>query len=152
MTLNQLHEALLLELDERDREADDEADIPERSAVEEDQGQIPNSPQEQVAAGVESKKKLESSDELNRLTEEQLDALDQEPEWKDAKQRWKDDHPNDTIKNYKTMYLKGIISKLPWETYLTEPVTDDEQRESRYIQNAEQSQQSIWSRMPKDNE
>jgi hypothetical protein len=141
-----------VELDERDREADDEADIPERSAVEEDQGQIPNSPQEQVAAGVESKKKLESSDELNRLTEEQLDALDQEPEWKDAKQRWKDDHPNDTIKNYKTMYLKGIISKLPWETYLTEPVTDDEQRESRYIQNAEQSQQSIWSRMPKDNE
>jgi len=136
-----------VELDERDREANDEADIPERSAVEEDQGQIPNSTQEQVAPGVESKKKLESPDESNRLTEEQLDALDQEPEWKDAKQRWKDDHPNDTIKNYKTMYLKGIISKLPWESYLTQKEDDN-----GYIQNAEQSQQSIWSRIKKDNE
>jgi uncharacterized small protein (DUF1192 family) len=97
------------------------------------------------------KKNLESSEDsvksLDRLTEEQLNALDNEPEWKDAKQRWKDDHPNDTIKNYKTMYLKGIISKLPWESYLTQNEDDN-----GYIQNAEQSQQSIWSRIKKDNE
>ncbi len=97
------------------------------------------------------KKNLESSEDseksLDRLTEEQLNALDNEPEWKDAKQRWKDDHPNDTIKNYKTMYLKGIISKLPWESYLTQKEDDN-----GYIQNAEQSQQSIWSRIKKDNE
>jgi hypothetical protein len=97
------------------------------------------------------KKNLESSEDSvkssDRLTEEQLNALDNEPEWKDAKQRWKDDHPNDTIKNYKTMYLKGIISKLPWESYLTQKEDDN-----GYIQNAEQSQQSIWSRIKKDNE
>jgi hypothetical protein len=97
------------------------------------------------------KKNLESSEDLekslNRLTEEELDALDNEPEWKDAKQRWKDDHPNDTIKNYKTMYLKGIISKLPWESYLTQ--TEDD---NGYIQNAEQSQQSMWSRIKKEDE
>ena len=97
------------------------------------------------------KKNLESSEDLekslNRLTEEELDALDNEPEWKDAKQRWKDDHPNDTIKNYKTMYLKGIISKLPWESYLTQ--TEDG---NGYIQNAEQSQQSMWSRIKKEDE
>ena len=97
------------------------------------------------------KKNLESSEDsvksLDRLTEEQLNALDNEPEWKDAKQRWKDDHPNDTIKNYKTMYLKGIISKLPWESYLTQKEDDN-----GYIQNAEQSQQSIWSRIKKNNE
>ena len=108
------------------------------------------------------KKDTESQEELNqeaepvqeeeapadvRLTEEQLNALDEQPEWKDAKQRWKEDHPNDTIKNYKVMYLKGIISKLPWESYL-EPTTDDK----GYIQNAEQSQQSMWSRMKRNNE
>jgi hypothetical protein len=97
------------------------------------------------------KKNLESSEDLekssDRLTEEQLNALDNEPEWKDAKQRWKDDHPNDTIKNYKTMYLKGIISKLPWESYLTQ--TEDD---NGYIQNAEQSQQSMWSRIKKEDE
>jgi hypothetical protein len=97
------------------------------------------------------KKNLESSEDLekssDRLTEEQLNALDNEPEWKDAKQRWKDDHPNDTIKNYKTMYLKGIISKLPWESYLTQ--TEDDKG---YIQNAEQSQQSMWSRIKKEDE
>ena len=88
---------------------------------------------------------MEKSSDL--LTEEQLNALDNEPEWKDAKQRWKDDHPNDTIKNYKTMYLKGIISKLPWESYLTQ--TEDD---NGYIQNAEQSQQSMWSRIKKEDE
>ena len=97
------------------------------------------------------KKNLESSEDSvkssDRLTEEQLNALDNEPEWKDAKQRWKDDHPNDTIKNYKTMYLKGIISKLPWESYLTQ--TEDDKG---YIQNAEQSQQSMWSRIKKEDE
>ena len=97
------------------------------------------------------KKNLESSEDSvkssDSLTEEQLNALDNDPEWKDAKQRWKDDHPNDTIKNYKTMYLKGIISKLPWESYLTQKEDDN-----GYIQNAEQSQQSIWSRIKKDNE
>ena len=121
--------------------------------VEQDEVQS-NEIEEEVEEPPVEKKDTESQVELapsekseDRLTEEQLDALDQEPEWKDAKQRWKEDHPNDTIKNYKVMYLKGIISKLPWESYL-EPTTDDK----GYIQNAEQSQQSMWSRIKKENE
>ena len=78
----------------------------------------------------------------DRLTEEQLDALDEDPDWKLAKQTWKEEHPNDTIKNYKVMYLKGIISKLPWESYLPQP-----QDKPEYIQNAEQNEFSIWNRM-----
>ena len=93
------------------------------------------------------KKTLELSEDLEKsfaptLTEAELDALDEQPEWKDAKQRWKDDHPSDTIKNYKVMYLKGIISKLPWESYL-----EDSPADSGYIQNQEQSERSIWNRM-----
>ena len=92
------------------------------------------------------KKKVESSD-VSKQRELELEEQEEDLDWKDAKQRWKDDHPNDTIKNYKTMYLKGIISKLPWESYLTQKEDDN-----GYIQNAEQSQQSIWSRIKKDNE
>ena len=93
------------------------------------------------------KKTLELSEDSEKsfaptLTEAELDALDEQPEWKDAKQRWKDDHPSDTIKNYKVMYLKGIISKLPWESYL-----EDSPAGSGYIQNQEQSERSIWNRM-----
>ena len=122
--------------------------------VEQDEVQSNEIEEQEVEEPPVEKKDTESQVELapsekseDRLTEEQLDALDQEPEWKDAKQRWKEDHPNDTIKNYKVMYLKGIISKLPWESYL-EPTTDDK----GYIQNAEQSQQSMWSRIKKENE
>ena len=53
----------------------------------------------------------------DRLTEEQIDALDDIPEWREAKRKWKEEHPNHKIKNYKAMYSKGIISKLSWEAY-----------------------------------
>ena len=106
---------------------------------------------------VEPKKKVESSEELNseksedRLTEEQIDALDEIPEWREAKRQWKEAHPNDKIKNYKAMYLKGIISKLPWEAYL-DPISNEGTQSSGYIQNAEQNNDSIWNRIKKEDE
>jgi len=105
----------------------------------------------------EPKKKVESSEELSseksedRLTEEQIDALDDIPEWREAKRQWKEEHPNDKIKNYKAMYLKGIISKLPWEAYL-DPVSNEGTQSSGYIQNAEQNNDSIWNRIKKEDE
>ena len=99
--------------------------------------------EEDQKKSLELQEESEPSVELeDRLTEEQLDALDEDPDWKLAKQTWKEEHPNDTIKNYKVMYLKGIISKLPWESYL--PQT---QEKAEYIQNAEQNEFSIWNRM-----
>jgi hypothetical protein len=92
------------------------------------------------------KKSIESSEEL-RLTEEQLDKLDELPAWNAAKQGWKDDHPNETLKDYKLKYLHGIINKLPWEDYLTEPHLHEDIEKSRYIQNQEQNENSIWNRI-----
>ena len=89
------------------------------------------------------KKSIESSDEL-RLTEEQLDELDQHPAWQDAKQRWKDDHPDETLKEYKLKYLHGVIKKLPWEDYLKEPQSPVSKQDTGYIQNQEQNENSIW--------
>ena len=36
-------------------------------------------------------------------------------EWKTAKEAWKAEHPNETLKEKKLLYIKGLIDKLPWE-------------------------------------
>jgi hypothetical protein len=112
------------------------------------------------------KKSIELSDELNKksipntsnrmfypeelelpvvkkYTEEQLD----EPKWDDAKQRWKDENPNETLKDQKLKYLHGVIDKLPWEEYMLEPHLPNTDTESGYIQNQEQDKNSIWKRI-----
>ena len=48
------------------------------------------------------------------------------------------------------MYVKGIISKLPWEAYVKSN-TEKYQTSEGYIQNEEQNTSSIWNRIqPKD--
>ena len=104
------------------------------------------------AAQAASKKKIESSEESKTKSEQEIARekylleQDEDQTWKDAKQRWKDDHPNETIKNYKNLYIKGVISKLPWEAYL-QPNTNTDNANQRYIQNEEQSRDSIWNRI-----
>ena len=98
------------------------------------------------------KKKIESSEESKTKSEQEIARekylleQDEDQTWKDAKQRWKDDHPNETIKNYKNLYIKGVISKLPWEAYL-QPDTNTDTANQRYIQNEEQSRDSIWNQI-----
>ena len=62
----------------------------------------------------EQVEKKESSSADYRLTEEDLDALDELDDWKEAKQKWKIDNPGDELKNYKIWYLQGKIDNLPW--------------------------------------
>jgi len=115
--------------------------IPEMSPEEIAQPYVDTEPKEEP-----QKKSIESSEEL-RLTEEQLDELDKHPLWNDAKQRWKDDHPDETLKEYKLKYLHGIINKLPWEDYLAEPQSPSPKEDTGYIQNQEQNENSIWKRI-----
>jgi len=63
-------------------------------------------------------KKDESSEESKKLTKEELEALDEDADWKHAKQQLKVDNPDDSIKSYKDWYLSGKINSLPWEKYL----------------------------------
>ncbi len=140
-----------VELDERNREADNEPNVPERSAVEADQGQVSNSTQEQVAAGIpdtrnkifypeelESKKKtIESLEESVRA--KALDEKENDVNITNAKQRWKSENPEDTAKFYKTLYIKGKIDSLPWE--------DTKYLPTGYVQNAEQNESTIFNRL-----
>ena len=132
-------------------EASDEPNIPERETVEENKGQVSNpTPLDagHIATGYseawdkhnnktepelipaepdevpEQVEKKESSSEDYRLTEEDLDALDELDDWKEAKQKWKIENPGDELKNYKIWYLQGKIDNLPWEKYLKEEDTD----------------------------
>jgi HAMP domain-containing protein len=93
----------------------DEEPVPTGETVEEDTGSAPNDTEE-----VETKKKtdIELSEESKKLTKEELEALDEDLDWKHAKQQWKVDNPEDSIKSYKDWYLSGKINSLPWEKYL----------------------------------
>jgi peptidoglycan hydrolase-like protein with peptidoglycan-binding domain len=113
------------------------------------------------------KKDIESLEGSDRLTEEQLKELDDDPHWSEAKRSWKEENPTLTIKETKEKYLEGKIDKLPWEDYLptekktyimktedrqvkkeTKPESSENTPQSGYIQNEEQSSESaLWKRI-----
>ena len=86
----------------------------------------------------------ESTASYNKFTEEQLDELDNLPDWADAKQRWKDENPNETLKEAKKKYLHGIIDELPWQKYVISPGLTEDVIQTGYIQNQEQKENSLW--------
>ncbi len=71
-----------------------------------------------------------------RLTEAQIDELDQHPQWTEAKRKWKDQNPNRTIKSFKEKYLAGEIDEFPWESYLDDDDTEAEQAKEALKQSA----------------
>ncbi len=111
----------------------------------------------------------------------ETDSNDEDGET-DAKRNWKAANPHDTIKRQRVLYEKGLIDNLPWETIETFDAenntnnqTDEtvdrsdeikkkdklhseagqsasQEEEVGYVQNAEQSNQSIWQRIKKLND
>lgn len=69
---------------------------------------------ESVTAQPAEKKDIESLVESKRLTEAELEELDQDDDWKEAKHIWKEAHPDETLKHQKELYLSGVIDDLPW--------------------------------------
>jgi hypothetical protein len=99
------------------------------------------------------------SEELKIQRTKELEDQEQDEEWQTAKQVWKEQHPSLTLKTYKNMYVEGRIDKLPWEEYkpkkfiakegnvqVSKETTDENEG---YIQNAEQTDESIWKNIQK---
>jgi len=86
-------------------------------------------------AGLESSEVPVDEDRQRRIDE--LIEIENNNENKLAKIQWKQDHPDLTIKEFKEAYINGEIEKLPWEGY---------------VQNSEQSEDSIWQRIRKKDE
>ena len=151
---------------ERDREADDEEDLSGRSDVEPDEEQILDSSETQEGTTTEqdpggsatTSEQVEPTEETERLTKEQLDELDNNEEWNEAKKQWKDEHPTLSLKFFKDLYLTGKINELPWESYVPKKsymmkdgaeqvklTTEDKAESTGYIQNEEQNNEGrIW--------
>ena len=97
----------------------------------------------------EPKKKVESSDELNseelsaeeQARKQSYEEKDLTPEFHSAKQNWKEQHPNLTLKMEKNRYIMGVIDVLPWEKDIQEP--------EGYRQNAEQNEDTLFNKLKK---
>jgi hypothetical protein len=103
------------------------------------------------------KKDTESSEEQNLDREKEWDAKEQDEDFQNKKSAWKSEHPDQTVKFYKSLYLKGKIDQLPWEsqTYVvkqdgaqfTKPILTEVIEPEGYIQNAEQNEKTIFSKL-----
>ena len=66
-------------------------------------------------------------EEIAEEADEELFHPDDSAEIKAAKTAWKHDHPNDSLKRHKKLYDRGLITQLPWESYLSnETISDNE--------------------------
>jgi hypothetical protein len=74
-----------------------------------------------------------------QLRQQELEIKEEDETYKNAKHSWKSDHPDQTVKRWKDLYIKGKIDSLPWES-------------DTYIQNSEQSTESLWQKLRSKNE
>ena len=80
--------------------------------------------------GEDNLKKNEIRERANLVAKYEKDA-----EWNKAKRKWKDDNPDQNIKDWKQAYVSGRIHELPWAP------------QEGYVQNAEQNESSVWNKL-----
>lgn len=100
--------------------------------------------------GEDNLKKQEIKDRANLVKQYETDG-----EWKKAKQKWKDANPEGNIKDWKQAFISGRIHELPWAQYVEKdqrikPDLTEVVEPENYQQNAEQSANSVWSKIRKD--
>jgi hypothetical protein len=136
-----------VESNERDREANDEESLSGRSDVESDEEQVPNSSeaQERTTTEQDTRGSATASEEV-AVRELEYAEKEKDETYQINKEQWKQDHPNETIKLQKALYIEGKIDKLPWES--EEPLI---KQETGYIQNEEQNSDKLWNKI-KDND
>ena len=114
----------------------------------------------------EAQKKSIKSSEESKKRELELEQQESDQIWLDAKREWKDNNPNDTLKEHKEKYILGEIDVLPWEIYIPQrsyimkeqgqqverikPDQLDDGNNTGYIQNEEQDTKTIWNRLNSD--
>ena len=100
----------------------------------------------EVPVAPKKKENLKSLDVSAPLTEEELvrqeelDLKELEPTFQTQKNKWKEENPDQTLKLWKTLYIKGKIDKLPWE-----------EDSVGYTQNSEQNESTLFNKLKRDN-
>ena len=100
--------------------------------------------------GEDNLKKQEIKERANLVKQYETDS-----EWKKAKQKWKDANPQGNIKDWKQAFISGRIHELPWAQYVAKdqrikPDLTEVVEPENYQQNAEQGENSVWSKIRKD--
>jgi len=98
------------------------------------------------------KKRVEFSEESKEVRVKELDDQEEDDTWQEAKQRWKDENPRQTLKFFKQLYIDGKIDEVPWAGYVESKnfiskegsVQKKKETQEGYIQNEEQKDGSIW--------
>ena len=122
--------------------------------------------QEKPVESTVEKKELESSEELNQEDDDDITDVEKwnswveaanqaaasptveeraseisfqetDPAWTEAKRKWKEENPTQNLKDWKHAYITGRIDNLPWAKYVS----------SGYVQNEEQSENSVWQKI-----
>lgn len=75
-----------------------------------------------------------------------IDEEDEEADT-DARKSWKAANPHDTLKRQRSLYERGLIDKLPWETVQQFDQDTAENVDVNYKQNSEQSPESLWQKI-----
>ena len=88
------------------------------------------------------KKESKSQEELRREADYELKEKDEIFQLNKA--TWKDANPDQTLKHYKNLYVKGLIDSLPWET---PPQDDNYKAQEGYQQNAEQNENTLFNKL-----
>jgi hypothetical protein len=91
-----------------------------------------------VMFGDDNLKSKEIKERANLVAKYEKDT-----EWNKSKRKWKDDNPDQSIKDWKQAYVSGRIHELPWAPKKVE--------QEGYVQNAEQSESSVWNKLQDDN-
>ena len=171
-----------VEDDERDRKASDETVVQSGPEVEKVEEQISDTEvveKKDSESSVESKSNLDNWNEWveaanaeavkdlgETFTPEQiteraklLETYENDNEWTNAKRRWKDDNPDQNIKDWKQAYITGKIEELPWARFVTNPEVLQEEigrlkpdlteviEPEGYKQNEEQNENSVWNKI-----
>ncbi len=113
------------------------------------------------AANAEAVKDLGETFTPEQITERAklLETYENDNEWTNAKRRWKDDNPDQNIKDWKQAYITGKIEELPWARFVTNPEVLEEEigrlkpdlteviEPEGYKQNEEQNENSVWNKI-----
>ena len=139
-------------------------------------GIVPHTPNLEVINNVDLEPKFDEKkplEEWNEMIAEAEKAVQEEEDHeiiaqashseKEAMSKWKAEHPDSSLKHQRKLLERGMIEELPWMKYLkAQPdFSDDEaaeeaakwaqeqleKKKSGYVQNAEQSEKTIWQRV-----
>ena len=115
---------------------------PDFTTVESNNITIEEHAKEYSETPVVEKKDIKSSEELKR--EAEYDLKEQDETFIQGKTDWKTANPDQTLKHYKNLYVKGVIDSLPWETNTD---SDNYNADEGYKQNAEQNEKTLFNRL-----